>query len=182
MSARDAVRSRWSQAGSQAVPPVKKTEEVVVESESVSCPVCSRNFSPSAINSHLDSCLATPEQEEKDEVEDSLNDGEDEALLAAVIEFEKSTNASSSSATAIVLSDSDDSDDSDDEPLVKRRSGERFNDVMADQDDQDILTALETSKVSDEEAEQSLFACPICDELLHHKNMFGHLDICTKNI
>ena len=179
VSARDAVRSRWSQAGSKAVPPVKKTEEVVVESESVSCPVCSRNFSPSAINSHLDSCLATPEQEEKDEVEDSLNDGEDEALLAAVIEFEKSTNASSSSASAIVLSDSDDSDD---EPLVKRRSGERFNDVMADQDDQDILAALETSKVSEEEAEQSMFACPICDELLHHKIMFSHLDTCTKNI
>ena len=178
MSARDAVRSRWAQTISQPAPPVKKQKIEKVETEDVSCPVCSRRFSASAINTHLDSCLASPEEENK-EVEDSLNDGEDEALLEAVIDLENSTNASPGPSAAIVLSDSEDSDD---EPLVKRRPGERINDVMADQDDQDILAALETSKVSEEEAEQSLFACPICDELLHHKNMFAHLDFCTKNI
>ena len=173
------MRSRWGQTVSQSAPPVKKKVEKVekVETENVSCPVCSRRFSASTINTHLDSCLASPEEEKMEEVEASLNDGEDEALLAAVIEFENS-----SSSPAIVLSDSDDSDD--DEPLVKRRSGERFNDVMAEQDDQDILASLETTKVSEEEEEvdQSMFACPICDELLHHRNMFSHLDLCTKNI
>ena len=178
MSARDAVRNRWGQTVSQSAPPVKK-KIGSVETEKVSCPVCSRRFSSSTINSHLDSCLASPQEEEKVEVEDSLNDGEDEALLAAVIDFEKSINTDPSLSPAIVLSDSEDSDD---EPLVKRRPGEKFNDVMAEQDDQDILTSLEITKVSEEEAEESMFACPICDELLHHKNMFAHLDLCTKNI
>ena len=174
------MRSRWGQSVGQSVsqsgPPEKKQK---VETELVSCPVCSRRFSSSTINSHLDSCLASPQEEEKVEVEDSLNDGEDEALLAAVIDFEKSINTDPSLSPAIVLSDSEDSDD---EPLVKRRPGEKFNDVMAEQDDQDILTSLEITKVSEEEAEESMFACPICDELLHHKNMFAHLDLCTKNI
>ena len=180
MSARDAVRSRWGQTGSQSVPPVKKKTEKAEIEETVSCPVCSRKFSPSTINTHLDSCLTSPEEEKVEEVEESLNDGEDEALLAAVMELENSTTASPTTSPVIVLSD--DSEDSDDEPLVKRKSGERFNDVMAEQDDQDILAALETTGGCEEEAEQSMFACPICDELLCHREMFSHLDICTKNI
>jgi len=175
-SAREAARRKWSQTSQPVSKPVsqeKKSRDL--EEEKVSCPVCSKNFSSSAINTHLDSCLSSSVTTE---VEDSFNDGEDLALLEAAIECENSFNASVASSNPIVLSDSD----SDDEPLVKRRSEERFDDLMADQDDQDILTALETSEVSEGEAEQSMFACPICDDLLHHKNMFQHLDKCTKNI
>ena len=167
-AAREAVRRKWSESTTSEISRVRKETE-----ERVSCPVCGQKFSASVINSHLDSCL--------DSQDLSLDDGEDEALLAAAIECEKSFHsANTTSPSPIVLSDSD----SDDEPLVKRRAGpgKRTDDKMADQDDQDILTALERSGGTEEEAEESMFACPICDELLHHKNMFQHLDRCTKNI
>ena len=82
--------------------------------------------------------------------------------------------------------------DDDDEPLVKRRSltnrhyddnsddDDKFND-QTQQDDQDILAALGDTK-DGTEADQSMFACPICDQLLSHGEMFSHLDQCTKNI
>ena len=177
-AAREAVRRKWAQTSSSqpASQDRNKSKEVTEEKdrnrelpeESVECPVCSKRFSHSAINTHLDSCLAPPEP--------SLDDGEDEALLAAAIECEKSFNASRGSP--IVVSDSD----SDDEPLVKKRPRESSGDLMTQQDDEDILTALDGSQEAKEEAEESMFACPICDELLQHQNMFSHLEVCTQNI
>merc|ERR1711872_486397 len=68
--------------------------------------------------------------------------------------------------TNIVLSDSDE------EPLIKRpnkrkrekvsNDDELFGDLTA-QDDQDILAALENS-TENQNADESMFACPICDK------------------
>ena len=57
---------------------------------------------------------------------------------------------------------------------------DKFND-QTQQDDQDILAALGDTK-DGTEADQSMFACPICDQHLSHGEMFSHLDQCTKNI
>ena len=114
-----------------------------------------------------------------------MDDGDDDLLLAASIELENSIN----NDRAIEISDDDD-----DEPLVKRSltknnrhddnndsdDDDWFND-QTQQDDQDILAALGDTK-DGTEADQSMFACPICDQLLSHGDMFSHLDQCTKNI
>ena len=77
-------------------------------------------------------------------------------------------------ATSVDVDDySDDDDNSDDDD-------DKFND-QTQQDDQDILAALGDTK-DGTEADQSMFACPICDQLLSHGEMFSHLDQCTKNI
>merc|ERR1712226_1037405 len=90
--------------------------------------------------------------------------------------------------TAMVKSDIFLSDSDDDEPLIKRPCNNEknldltyddddlFGDVTA-QDDLDLLAALE----NDTEADQmncSMFTCPVCDRLLSHVEMNGHLDGC----
>ena len=102
-----------------------------------------------------------------------MDDGDDDLLLAASIDVENSLTLDKPHE----ISDSDD-----DEPLIKRIStgSSRDNDVMTQQDDQDMLAALENDNVDD--AEQSMFACPICDTLVTHELMFRHLDQCTQNI
>ena len=118
-----------------------------------------------------------------------MEDGDDDLLLAASIQVENSL---------IELSDSDD-----DQPLVKRRSDGggyveaedgggcveaedgggyvEAKDPRSQQDDQDILAALEDTCHVDP-GNESMFACPICDKLLSHAEMFSHLDQCTQNI
>merc|ERR1712096_223433 len=109
-------------------------------------------------------------------------------LLAATVNLENSMHADSDDEplvqSKIMLSASEDDDD--DEPLIKRpikrkrskdsqpdHENDLFGDITA-QDDQDILAALEDS--TDQNADQSMFACPICDKLLSHNIMFKHLD------
>ena len=143
---------------------------------SVHCPVCSKGFPEADINNHLDSCLGSSEA-----TNDEMDDGDDDLLLAASIELENSIN----NDRAIEISDDDD------EPLVKRSMNNRHYDSNSDdddkfndqtqQDDQDILAALGDTE-DGTEADQSMFACPICDHLLSHGEMFSHLDQCTKNI
>ena len=65
------------------------------------------------------------------------------------------------------------SDSEDDEPLIK--------DLMSQQDDQDILAALENTETLGA-GDESMFACPICENLVTHGEMFSHLDQCTQNI
>ena len=108
-----------------------------------------------------------------------MDDGDDEFLLAASIELENSIN--NSQDAVVVLSDSED-----DEPLIKRRlkdvsATDDDQDLMSQQDDQDILAALETNE-SLEAGDESMFACPICESLVSHGEMFRHLDTCTQNI
>jgi len=181
-SARDAVRRRWANVESSSNSKSnisnssdsgnKKQTLLKDETNNVSCPVCTKLFSQSVINNHLDSCLGA--QEDFD-----MDDGDDDALLAATIIAENSY-----SQLPVVVSDSDD-----DEPLIKRRPPEdivKSNDNdefegLTDQDDQDILASLEDKTVVDD-GDMSMFACPICDTLLSHGEMFSHLDRCTKTI
>ena len=51
----------------------------------------------------------------------------------------------------------------------------------ATEDDQDILAALENTETL-EVGDKSMFACPICENLVTHGEMFSHLDQCTQNI
>jgi len=155
----------------------------------VNCPVCSKQMSEQEMNNHLDECLAS--QEDKDDhdqvVDDPFDDDDNDALLMATVEVEKSINLDSDDEplvqSNIVLSDSDD------EPLIKRpkkrkreddsKHDELFGDMTA-QDDQDILAALEDS--TNQNANESMFACPICDKLLSHNIMFKHLDTCLASM
>merc|ERR1719378_1260181 len=112
--------------------PKSSSDTNTSDTNQVSCPVCSKLFSHSVINKHLDSCLGA--QDDFD-----MDDGDDDALLAATINAEKSY-----SQIPLVVSDSDD-----DEPLIKRRppennvkSNENDFEGLTDQDDQDILAAL----------------------------------------
>merc|ERR1719233_1042562 len=155
----------------------------------VKCPVCGKQMSEQEMNNHLDECLAS--QEDKDDhdqvVNDPFDDDDNDALLEATVELEKSIHLDSDDEplvqSNIVLSDSDD------EPLIKRptkrkREGdskhdELFGDMTA-QDDQDILAALEDS--TNQNANESMFACPICGKLLSHNIMFKHLDTCLASM
>jgi len=193
-SAREAVRRRWAEANSSSVTSgvklVSSSSDKVVsrddEKNNVQCPVCNRGFPEANINNHLDTCLGA---QDSADAHDDMDDGDDDLLLAASIELENSLI----NDRAIEISDDDD-----DEPLVKRRSltkrkthtnknddsdsddDDKF-DNQTQQDDQDILAALEDSNDGND-ADQSMFACPICDNLLSHGEMFSHLDQCTKNI
>ena len=184
-SAREAVRRRWAETQtSSSSGPSSSSSQTRDDTSSTStseskgqnkdgdkvpCPVCSLQLPPASINSHLDTCLGQ-----------DMEDGEDDLLLAASIQVENSL---------IELSDSDD-----DQPLVKRRSDGagcveaedgggcvEAEDPRSQQDDQDILAALEDTCHVDP-GNESMFACPICDKLLSHAEMFSHLDQCTQNI
>eukprot|EP00092_Neocalanus_flemingeri_P034595 GFUD01037628.1.p1 GENE.GFUD01037628.1~~GFUD01037628.1.p1 ORF type:complete len:305 (+),score=103.54 GFUD01037628.1:46-915(+) len=161
----------------------KKPSDVNTSPVHVPCPICQKKLPEADINQHLDSCLAS-----EDSQEDPFENDEDDAdLLAATVDLENSIHAESDDEplvqTKIIISDSDD-----DEPLIKRPNkrkrhedskSDNQNDVFGDitaQDDQDILAALEDS--TDQNADQSMFACPICDKLLSHNIMFKHLDTC----
>ena len=143
--------------------------------DKVPCPVCNKSFKQAEINPHLDKCLGAPD--------DDMDDGDDEFLLSASIELENSVNNSQGQAAVVVVSDSED-----DEPLIKRRirSDDTYEDVhdqdlMSQQDDQDILAALENTETLGA-GDESMFACPICENLVTHGEMFSHLDQCTQNI
>ena len=172
--ARDAVRRRWADAsgsgGSSGVANVTSGDK---EEDKVPCPVCNKPFKEAEINPHLDNCLGAPD--------DDMDDGDDEFLLSASIEIENSVN--NSQTAVLVVSDSED-----DEPLIKRRirsedtaEDDHDQDLMSQQDDQDILAALENTDTLGA-GDESMFACPICDHLVTHGEMFSHLDQCTQNI
>ena len=168
LSAAEAARRKWSQTDQMSSVKNKTDSSSALSShisdDHVLCPVCNKSLPPQAINKHLDSCLGS---------DDDMDDGDDDLLLAASIDVENSLTLDKPHE----ISDSDD-----DEPLIKRIStgSSRDNDVMTQQDDQDMLAALENDDVDD--AEQSMFACPICDTLVTHELMFRHLDQCTQNI
>ena len=143
------------------------------EEDKVPCPVCNKSFKQAEINPHLDTCLGAPD--------DDMDDGDDEFLLSASIEIENSVN--NSQTAVLVVSDSED-----DEPLIKRRirsedtaEDDHDQDLMSQQDDQDILAALENTETLGA-GDESMFACPICEHLVTHGEMFSHLDQCTQNI
>ena len=176
-NARDAVRRKWAEAsgsgGSSAVVSSDTSATNDKKENMVPCPVCNKSFKQAEINPHLDKCLGAPD--------DDMDDGDDEFLLSASIELENSVNKGQSAL--VVVSDSED-----DEPLVKRRirSDDIYEDVhdqdlMSQQDDQDILAALENTETLGA-GDESMFACPICENLVTHGEMFSHLDQCTQNI
>ena len=200
MSAREAARQRWASMGSTSTSSSKpNVHEKTPDVENlpskpvinlVPCPVCSKQMSEQEMNHHLDHCLASQEKknDQSQAVDDPFNDDDNDALLEATVELEKSINLDSDDEPLvqkdhIVLSDSDD------EPLIKRpkkrkredpsKPDELFGDMTA-QDDQDILAALEDS--TNQNADESMFACPICDKLLSHNIMFKHLDTCLASM
>ena len=177
--ARDEVRRRWAGAPGSGGKTDNTLSRTVTsdndQSDKVPCPVCNKSFKQAEINPHLDKCLGSPD--------DDMDDGDDEFLLSASIELENSVNNSQGQAGVLVVSDSED-----DEPLIKRRitsvdtvQDNHDQDLMSQQDDQDILAALENTETL-EAGDESMFACPICDNLVTHGEMFRHLDQCTQNI
>jgi len=157
---------------------------------SVPCPICNKQMPEQDINTHLDTCLASQGNIDNVDnvIEDPFNDDDNDALLEATHDLEMSIHINSDDEplvqTNIVLSDSDE------EPLIKRpnkrkrekvsNDDELFGDLTA-QDDQDILAALENS-TENQNADESMFACPICDKLLSHNIMFNHLDTCLASM
>ena len=92
-------------------------------SSTAECPVCGVAVAEETMNSHLDQCLVSEEnQKEKD---DYLFDDDEDALLLSVAENSViSIPESDEEDDKPLLAYSDDVDDDDDEPLIKKRIGE----------------------------------------------------------
>eukprot|EP00088_Acartia_fossae_P021980 TRINITY_DN23302_c0_g1_i1.p1 TRINITY_DN23302_c0_g1~~TRINITY_DN23302_c0_g1_i1.p1 ORF type:complete len:166 (+),score=34.14 TRINITY_DN23302_c0_g1_i1:68-499(+) len=130
--------------------------------------------------------------------DDIFNDSDDDLLLTAVEEVEKSMNASS------VISIDDDSD-TDDQPLVRSieevRPGTsdgskadevdelesdddepllRRIDASLEQDEMDLLVSFENKDGNREKdgEDEGEFACPVCQMLIPNSKMNRHLSEC----
>ena len=90
-------------------------------SSTAECPVCGAVVAEETMNSHLDQCLVSEENQK--EKEDDLFDEDENALLMSVAEHSVISIPDSDEDDDKPLVDLNDSDD-DDEPLIKKRMGE----------------------------------------------------------
>ena len=191
----DKVRQRWagkSSAGSVSTGGTKvntdgRKSESAPGGDEVDCPGCHKKIPLAMVNDHLDTCLAN-DQEDKTENDDVFDDDlDDDLLIAATQVAEKSVLAISDSDDDTLLVNMEHqhviSDSDDDEPLIKRRPPntgivvqDSDEDMFRDQDDRDILAALEN--VDKDDVNSSRFACPVCSSLVLHSEMNIHLDRC----
>lgn len=150
------------------------------QAEKQQCPICSKFFPAEEMNPHLDLVCLLPKANDENLDPVFEDDGNDADLVAAaqLVEEDSRTNSSIYS-----ISDSDD-----DEPLVKRACDDKrkeetdreenfFGDTTL-QDDLDHLAALEDVTGGEQEGNDSMFACPVCNVLLNHTIMNEHLDVC----
>jgi len=161
---------------------VMQCDKTVIASAIVStadCPVCGVSVPQERINAHLDICLNkqdTPAVFAEGGDDDAMfDDGNDDMLVEAAEEVDRTLSNS-----VISINDSDDDMfggtddifvDVDEGSFLKRRP----NNDSLEQDDQDLLVALEDRGKPDNDGQ---FACPVCQKLVENQFMNSHLDSC----